>query len=84
MGKRKDQTGSEKEGNVPVWKQSVYSVAEQGEGCSFFLTILTASSPQQHPSVHEDSLGLVVLCTQRTTEDVKFISRGRIVSSAVR
>lgn len=57
MGKRKDQTGSEKEGNVPVWKQSVSSVAGLGEGCSFFLT---AASPQQHPSVYEDRLGLVV------------------------
>lgn len=45
VGKRKDQTGSEREGNVPVWKQEECSLfmAEQGEGCSFLLTVFTAS-----------------------------------------
>lgn len=40
-----------------LFGSSVSSVAGLGEGCSFFLT---AASPQQHPSVYEDRLGLVV------------------------
>lgn len=49
--KKRDQTDSKREGIVPVWKQEkcFVFVAEQGEGCSFLLTILLLLAPQQHP-----------------------------------
>lgn len=63
VGKRRHQTGSKREGNVSVWKQEKCSlfVTEQGEGCSSDHTYCFSLAPQQHPSVHEDSLGLAVL-----------------------
>lgn len=50
VGKRRDQTGSEREGNVPVWKQEVFPLCDRAG--SFLLTILTAS-PWHLSNIHQ-------------------------------
>lgn len=91
MGKRRDQTGSKRKGNVSLWKQEkcFLFVVEQGEGCLLFSSehaYCFLVSLQQHPSVHEERVGFAccTLHTQSTPEDGNFISRGKRVSSAVR